>query len=516
VIRSLAGLLFANAAFFAAGAGLVRFFGWRLRSHPGLAYMSGIATVGVLSTLMLIAGLALRGWQALVLCVLLASLGLVKRRRADAGPAGKTDWRIGLPAGGLLGGYLTVLFVQSVFQPLNSWDAWAKWTMKARAIVLLGGLDTSVFANQAYRPLVLDYPMLIPALEAIDFRFMGRLDNLVIHVQFWLLLVGFLVAAYELLGDRVPQTLLWPALLLVGTAPALAANLTSAYADAPIAFFYALAAIGAWRYVVTGERRALAACALMAGAALATKPEGQPFVFGLFVLLVVFGRVKARSLVPVAAAAEWCLIAILPWRIWVSSHDIRASTPIGKAFEPSYLWDRIHRIEPSVRSLVTRSFDGDWLAILPLALAAVIVVLVWRRTYSSPLFAAGVLAVVFLSLLWAYWVQRPGLHYLLSSSGSRTVTTLVVVAGVFLPVVGAELLRSRGSRESPPALEDGGGARLKSGTRRSLNWFACKLRRQVLPFGRAPTCACGGRTPRTSSSECSRTTSRVRSATRCS
>jgi hypothetical protein len=447
VIRSLAGLAFANAAFFAAGAGLVRVFGWRLRSHPGLAYMSGVAAVGVVSTLMLIAGLALRGWQALVLCALLASLGLARRERPEPrGP--KIDWRIGLPAGGLLGGYLAVLFVQSVFQPLNSWDAWAKWTMKARAIVLLGGLDTSVFANHAYQPLVLDYPMLIPALEAIDFRFMGRLDNLVVHVQFWLLLVGFLLAAYELLRDRVPQTLLWPALLLVGTAPALAANLTSAYADAPIAFFFTLAAVVAWRWVVTGERRALAAFALMAGAAVATKPEGQPFVVGLFVLLLVFGRLRGRSLVPVAGAAGWCLIAIVPWRIWVSHHGIRPSTPIGKAFDPGYLSDRFHRVWPSIRSLVTKSFDGDWLAILPLVLAVVVVVLVWRRAFSGPLFAAGVLAVVFLSLLWGYWVQRPGLNYLLSSSGSRTVTTLVVAAGVFLPIVGAELLRSR---RPPPA-----------------------------------------------------------------
>ncbi len=450
MIRSLAGLLFANAAFFAAGAGLIRFFGWRLRTHPGLAYMSGVATVGVLSTLMLMAGLALRSWQALLVCALLASLGLVRRDRPE--PArGKTDWRIGLPAAGLLGGYLAVLFVQCLFQPLNSWDAWAKWTMKARAIVLLGGLDTSVFANHAYQKLVLDYPMLIPGLEAIDFRFMGRLDNLVIHVQFWLLLVGFLVAAYELLRDRVPQTLLWPSLLLVGTAPALAANLTSAYADAPIAFFFALAAVAAWRYVVTGERRSIAAFALMAGAAVATKPEGSPFVLGLFVLLLVFSRVKRRPLLPIAAAAGWCLIAIVPWRIWVSHHGIRSSTPIGKALDPSYLWDRIHRVEPTVRSLVPKSLDGDWLAILPLVLVAVLVVVAWRRSSTGPLFAAGVLAIVFLSLLWGYWVNRTGLNYLLSTSGSRTVTTLVVVGGVFLPIVGAELLRARGSGKPPPA-----------------------------------------------------------------
>lgn len=443
MIRSVVGLLFANACLLVAGLGLVRFLGFRLRTHVGVAYMAGVGAVGVISTLLLMAGLALRGWQALVLCALVASLGLVPRGRAEEKPR-RTDWRVGLPFGGLLGGYLAVLFVQCVYQPLNSWDAWAKWTMKARAIVLLGGLDTSVFANQAYRPLVLDYPMLIPTLEAIDFRFMGRLDNLVIHVQFWLLLVGFLVAAYELLCDRVPQTLLWPSLLLVGSAPALAANLTSAYADAPIAFFVALAAIAAWRYVVAGERSAVWLFAVMAGAAVATKPEGSPFVFGLFVLLAVFSHVKRRPLRPVGIAAIWTLIAIVPWRIWVSHHGIVSSTPIGKAIDPGYLWGRIHRVEPSVRSLISKSFDGDWLAIVPLALVVAVVLLVVRRRYTAALFAGGALAVVFLSLLWGYWVNRPGLNYLLSSSGSRTVTTLVVVAGIFLPILGAELLeRSR-------------------------------------------------------------------------
>jgi hypothetical protein len=446
VIRSLAGLLVANAAFFMAGAGLVRLFGWRLRTHAGLAYMSGIASVGVLSTLMLLAGLALRAWQVLILCALLGALGLVRRERPE--PAGgRTDWRLALPFGGLLGGYLAVLFVQCLFQALNSWDAWAKWTMKARAIVLLGGLDTSVFANHAYQPLVLDYPMLIPALEAIDFRFMGRLDSMVIHVQFWFLLVGFLVAAYELLRDRVPQSLLWPSLLLVGTAPALAENLTSAYGDAPVAFFFALAAIAAWRYVVTGERRSLWFFGLVAGAAVATKPEGSPFILGLFVLLVIFSLVRKRPLVALVAPAAWCLVAIVPWRIWISDHGIRSSTPIGKGLDPGYLVDRLDRVWPSVRTIVEKSFDGDWLAIVPIALVVGVLVLGWRRSWSTPAFAAGLLAIVFVSLLWAYWVQRPRLQYLLSTSAGRTVTTLVVVAGVFLPIVGAELLRSYTGRD---------------------------------------------------------------------
>ena len=389
MIRSLAGLLFANAAFLVAGAGLVRFLGFRLRASVGVAYMAGVASVGVISTLLLMAGLALRGWQALVLCGSIAALGLVRRERPET-TAPKTDWRVAGPAAGLLGGYLAVLFVQCLFQALNSWDAWAKWTMKARAIVLLGGLDTSVFANQAYRPLVLDYPMLIPALEAIDFRFMGRLDNLVVHVQFWLLLVGFLVAAFELLRDRVPQTLLWPSLLLVGTAPALADNLTSAYADAPVAFFFSLAAIGAWRYVVAGERRAVWLFGLMAGAAVATKPEGSPFVARpVRPARDLLPGASVGSLRPLVPAAVWCLIAIVP----VADLGLAPRHPLvdagcRRASTPATCGGGSTASGRRCRSLVEKSFAADWLAILPLVLVAVALVLapasLPRRRCSRP------------------------------------------------------------------------------------------------------------------------------------
>src|SRR5689334_2290109 len=170
-------------------------------------------------------------------------------------------------------------------------------------------------------------------------------------------------------------------------------------------------------------------------------------MLGLFVVLVVFALVRRRSLVPLVPPAVWCLISIVPWRIWISHHGIRSSTPIGKGLNPSYLVDRFDRVWPSIRTIVEKSFGGDWLAILPLALAVGLLVLAWRRSRSVPLLAGGVLAVVFLSLLWAYWVQRPGLHYLLSTSGSRTVTTLVVVGAVFLPILGAELLRSYTGRD---------------------------------------------------------------------
>jgi hypothetical protein len=444
VIRSLVGLVLANACFLAAGAGVVRLLGWRVRKHLGRAYMAGVAVVGVLLTLLLIAGLALQWWEALVLCGLLASLGLVRKPPAEDAP-GRPDRRIALPAVGLLAGYLAVLLVQCLYQLLDTWDAWSQWTMKARAIVLLGGLNPALFANHAaIGDLHLDYPLLLPGVEAVDFRFMGQLDTKVLHVQFWLLLVGFLVAVYELLRDRVPQTLLWPTLLVLGTAPALVDNLTSADADVPEAFFFALAALAAWRYVVAGDRRDVWLFALMSGAAMATKAEGEPYIALLFVLLLVAAWAKGRRLTPVGLAAVWCVISIVPWQFWTSRHGIKSTTPLHNALSPSYLVHNAGRGWDWIRWLWHQSLTDHWVAILPLAVVVVVLVLIRRsaRADAGALFAVGVLVAVFLALLWGYIARPLGITELLASSGRRTMTALVVAAAVFLPVLGAEFASS--------------------------------------------------------------------------
>ncbi|MGH3009072.1 MAG: hypothetical protein ACRDLM_06645 [Gaiellaceae bacterium] len=450
MIRSLAGLVLANACFFAAGLGIVRLLGWRLRRHLGIAYMAGIGTVGVLSTLLLLAGLALQWWEVLVLCALLASLGLVPREREEDVPP-RPAWRIALPAGGLLGGYLVVLFVQCLYQPLNTWDAWSDWTMKARALVLLGGLKASLFGNHAYASLHLDYPVLMPAVEAIDFHFMGRLDPQVIHVQFWLLLAGFLVALYELLRDRVPQTLLWPTLLVIGIAPGLVENLTSGDADMPVAIFFSLAAAAAWRHLVTGERRSVWLFALMAGAALATKVEGEVFVGTLFVLLLVFVLVTRRPLIPLAAPLGWCLISIVPWQIWISRHGIHSVTPLRQTLSPSYLSSRTDRIGPWLHWLVRQAVNGDWLAILPIAAAVGLAVLILRRGWPQAIFPVAVIVAIWLGLTWGYVARPLGIEEILQVAGRRTLSTLILVAAVFLPVLGAALSRAQPSGEQRPA-----------------------------------------------------------------
>jgi hypothetical protein len=458
VIRDGLALLAANACFLAAGAGLTRPLGlwsaWdELAGVFAIAYVAGVAAVGIGATLLLVAGLSLTVWQVLLLCALLAATGLVS---ATLGPSvdpplrsAQGARRLAAAVAAVLGVYLLALLARSWYEPLFHWDAWAMWTFKAKALVLLDGLDTSVFAGEAYRALHLDYPLLVPALEAIDFRFMGRIDTRIADVQFWLLFVGFLGAAAQLLRDRVAPLVLWPALLLLGIAPSLAIQLRWSIADFPLALFFGLAALAGWRYVESGRAPFAALLALFAGAAWVTKREGLAFVALLYVVLLAFALARRVSVVPLLLAGAASLVAIVPWRIWVNAHDLEPrELPLGKAVNPAYLLDRTDRVGPAVRGLAEQAFKpGWWLALLPLLLIAVVLALRDGRGRPLAVFTLTLVGLMFLSLLWAYWGDRPEIHQHVAHTARRVVTSALVVCGLFLPLLVAELGGSRQARD---------------------------------------------------------------------
>ena len=50
------------------------------------------------------------------------------------------------------------------------------WAMKGHALELYGWADPKLFANDSIFFLHLDYPLFLPALEAVAFRAMGGFD----------------------------------------------------------------------------------------------------------------------------------------------------------------------------------------------------------------------------------------------------------------------------------------------------------------------------------------------------
>jgi hypothetical protein len=183
---------------------------------------------------------------------------------------------------------------------------------------------------------------------------------------------------------------------------------------------------------------------------LATKREGTPFVVALIVVLVVAAG-RGRRLAAVGAGVA-ALATAVPWQLWLHANGVDTSNgeiPYAKVIDPGYLAGRLGRIPTGAGSLVWHALQpGAWLVIVPAAAVAVVLAARGgeRRT---AVFVAAVACLVLVSVVWAYWVGRPSLHYYLQHSARRVVTTPVVLLGAFLPVLVVAASRRRaGDRTS--------------------------------------------------------------------
>ncbi len=303
-VRALLGLAVANVVVLAAGGCLL--WGVRgLRSWAeavrlsGLAYMVGVAALGVASTVLLVAGVPYGVTTILVTSVVLAVSGLLLGQVLGRPPPrlrGGGAQGIGLVAASyvaLVGVYLEALFRAGRLAPLSNFDGWAFWVPKAKAIYFFGGLDEQFFRELANPT----YPPLVPALEAAAFHAMGSADTVTLHVQFWFFLTGFVAAVAGVLGARVHAAVLGPVLLVVLVAPRVVARSLEPQADFLLDYFFALAALLVALWLV--ERRAwqLSLASLFLAGAMLTKREGQLLAACVLVAAVAapWGRGGSRG-----------------------------------------------------------------------------------------------------------------------------------------------------------------------------------------------------------------------------
>jgi hypothetical protein len=442
VIGNAGQLLLANALFLGAGIGVRRIVGsthgsGRL-SRLALSYLVGVASFGVLAQLLLVAGLSLTATEATALALGLLALGLVRRPRPEPRPAPAAwDAReifLALAAAAMV----LALGIRSFYEPLVSWDAWAFWIPKAKSIVLLHGLDGRFFA--APTTANADYPLLLPSIEATDFRFMGAFDMQVVHLQFWLLLVAFLGALPALLRDQVRPTLLRFAVVVLACAPSLALHAESAYADVPLAVFVALAGVAGWRWLVLRDRAALGLLAVFAAAALATKVEGRIFVGALVVTLAALAARDSvrRSAEVLGAGVGAALVGLLPWSIWLHMHHIHGAYHA----ELGDLGRHVDRIAPSLGSLLGHGLDPlQWLVVVPTGLAALLLAYRYGAERRTAAFVASTFLVSLGLLVVTYWATSYPFEWHLRTTADRVVIAPVLLVAALTPVLLESALR---------------------------------------------------------------------------
>ena len=210
----VAQLLGANALMLVTGVGVLPWLGvarsWRtLGSRIGLAYFSGIVVTSIVAAHLALVHVGF-GWTGLSVLAALSAVSCAWHVRGTEGPGWRRPSAISIAGVAALAALLAEYTRAFAVAPLNRYDAWAIWALKGHALYSFGWADPAVFAGHAYRFANLDYPLLLPSLEAIDYRAMGAFDTRIVHLQFVLFLVAALAALATVLRDRVPAVVLWP------------------------------------------------------------------------------------------------------------------------------------------------------------------------------------------------------------------------------------------------------------------------------------------------------------------
>lgn len=452
-VHAVIGLTALNCLFLIAGAcalwGIRGFASWSEALRlAGVSYLVGVALVGLVAVELLIAGVppGLPTTLTVVACICAAGL-LLGRRLRRPHPAGfaRGDDRLG--AGAVVTTVATVLgivlagalFKLAISRGVGAfeWDAWAFWIPKAESFYYWGRLDPQLFASTAAP----SYPILVPTLDAMGFHFMGSPDSVTLHLQYWFLLVGFLLSVAGLLRPRVPLWLITPFLALLLAMPEVQLRAITPEADWTLQYLATLAALAVALWF--GERRPylLVLYGLFLAAAMCTKREGQ-----LLAAIVVASAllVTARSarrdwprLLVVAAAAY---VVTLPWQYWWTSHGLPNQT--GAIVSRSLL-DSLGRTWPSLRLVLRLLFDTSrWLILVPIALVAAVAAIYDRRSRVSAFFLATFVLTV-AGYVWILW-SIPDLQVTSTSSAAtpmpRAVAFLVLLATAFAPLSLCRLL----------------------------------------------------------------------------
>jgi hypothetical protein len=436
----MAALLGANALMLVAGLGLLPLLGiarsWRLLLfRSGLAYLCGILFVGIVSAHLALVHVSF-GWLGLGLVAAL-SFGFCAWRLNGTERPGwrRPNW---IDAAGFAALVALTIDYGRAFRvaPLNRYDAWAIWALKGHALYAFGWADPVVFAGASYRFANLDYPLLLPSLEAIDFRAMGAFDTRLLHVQFLLLLVATMLALFALLRDRVHPLILWLSLLALALAPAVFDQLLTAYADLPLALAFGVGVAAAGRWVITNERWALALATFCFAGALLTKNEGSLFVIAVFLGLLTASRAHWRALA-IAASAD--ILLLLPWRIYVHSHDLRdINYSLGDSFDYAHVHGRLGVGPIAFRTLAGQMLDPQqWGLLLPI-FAALLAAALLTGLRKLPIFALAWTIVAWLGLSWIYVISHLEYCSYLDSTKERVVASIVIGSAALVPLLAGE------------------------------------------------------------------------------
>jgi hypothetical protein len=212
-----------------------------------------------------------------------------------------------------------LLLLDVVWTPLYPWDAWIQWATKARVWYEVGHMVPFARSEPwfeaggaAWFDASPNYPATVPLWQVWTNLALGRWDDALMNLPWWLLAIAFTFAVYGALrraGLEATGALIgtW----MVSSLPLANVHVALAgYADLPMAAYFALAALAIWRWAAERTAANMAVAVFFAIACPLIKIPGIAWALVLIpgVVQAMFPKRGPRVM---AAALAIALIALV-------------------------------------------------------------------------------------------------------------------------------------------------------------------------------------------------------------
>jgi hypothetical protein len=338
-----------------------------------------------------------------------------------------------------------MLLLEVIWTPLYPWDAWIQWATKARVWYALGHIvpfarsDAWFAANgAAWFDASPNYPATVPLWQVWSSVALGRWDDALMNLPWWLTAVAFALAIYGALrsaGFGASRALIgtW----LVSSLPLANVHVALAgYADFPMAVYYALAAISVWRWTQSRTLGDAALALLFAIACLTIKTPGIVWALTLLpaVVLALWPNRGPRILAIGIAVAVFALLVL------AQTHPVVLGYRLHLDFEPAW-------------SALVDSFFllGNWNLLWYAVIASAVIG--WRVLRRPPIVALSAImgaGLLFLAIVFAFTNAR---NWVTDQTTINRATLHIAPLAAFwmMVIVDAWLRRARTSLGAAPA-----------------------------------------------------------------
>lgn len=256
--------------------------------------------------------------------------------------------------------------VNLVALPIQGYDTWVIWFLKARAFFIDGGVSAAFLSDPVYsnaNPGAYEYPLLVPLLVSAGYVFTGYVDDALVKIFFWFYYLNLLGVFYYFVrpfSTRLVALMLTAMLSTVPRVMEQAAFGGAGYADLPLAVYFLAATGFGFRFFQEGKKGDFLLSALFLSIGAWTKSEGITFLAAVLIIISVYAiYTRRREGIKIAVpAVVIAMVFVLPWQLYVHTLPKLSFTMVSE-LSVSTIMSNMGRLPFILKVIVPRLFTAN-------------------------------------------------------------------------------------------------------------------------------------------------------------